>query len=533
MIEKKGKEYKESLSKAGKDSAIQLFLKLSGYKVSSPDKRKNKKNLNLYLDDLSPLNDNLVIVKVYETSIDENIKKELEINKQKQTALPKKQEKVNFYYNINLNNGKNNSKDDEGPPCTKYTPKLESIYPRLITGPLWKTITGRKYKKKEIDIKDYLITHDSIIDNEKKSLVNMNKDTQRGTFLGINDVRIRTDKRFDYKLNFKLRKELAKLFKNKENKTQKDNKSENKINKKNDLKLSYSISDIFKDKIPRKNKSKVKKKNANNDSKQENNKDIPETKSSKKLSPSKTLQTQDKEKEIENYDKYPQKHMRTIDFTKILSREKREKALSKKKLVDIIRNPDHSPLYERPKIFKYQTIQSSQTPQKFTGFQSYLNYDPNKAYKIRVVHPLDKVPNFNLILPRPEENKNLPSFMQKMFNRNDEYTFNDQALKMNGYSEQKLGKTMTSFFPKKSFNNIVNMNMMTGKMFEDDYKIEDLNDKKNEVKNRMKIKNKNLGKLIKEGALKRFDNFSLRTFHKTKNIMVGDLNKYLLGLRES
>ena len=533
MIEKKGKDYKESLSKAGKDSAIQLFLKLSGYKVSSPDHRKNKKNLNLYLDDLSPLNDNLVIVKVYETSIDENIKKELENkNQKKQTTLTKKQEKINFYHNINLSNDKNKSNDDDGPPCTKYTPKFTSIHPRLITGPFWKTITGRKYKKIERDIKDYLITHDSIIDNEKKSLVNMNKDTQRGTYLGINDVRIRTDKKFDYKLNFKLRKKLAKLVKNKENKTQKDDKSENKIKNNKDLKLSISISDIFKDKNPKKNKSKTKKKNDISDNKQENNKDILQTKSSKKLFPSKTLQAQDKEKEIENYDMHPRKHMRTIDFTKILSREKREKALAKKKLVDIIRNPDHSPLYERPKIFKYHTIQSP-IPKKFTGFKSYLNYDPNKAYKIRVVHPLDKVPNFNLILPRPEENKNLPSFMQKMFNRNDEYNFNDTALKLNGYSEQKLGKTMTSFFPKKSFNNIVNMNMMTGKMFEDDYKIDDLNDKKNEIKNRMKIKNKNLGKLIKEGALKRFDNFSLRTFHKTKNIMVGDLNKYLLGLRES
>ena len=325
---------------------------------------------------------------------------------------------------------------------------------------------------------------------------------------------------------------MAKLVKNKENKIQKDNKSENKIKKNKDLKLSISISDIFKDKNPKKNKSKTKKKNDISDNKLENNQNIFENKSSKKLSPSKTLQSQDKEKEIENYGMYPRKHMRTIDFTKILSREKREKALTKKKLVDIIRNPDHSPLYERTKIFKYHTIQSH-NKKKFIGFKSYINYDPNKAYKIRVVHPLDKVPNFNLILPRPEENKNLPSFMQKMFNRNDEYTFNDKALKLNGYSEQKLGKTMTSFFPKKSFNNIVNMNMMTGKMFEDDYKIDDLNDKKNEIKNRMRIKNKNLGKLIKEGALKRFDNFSLRTFHKTKNIMVGDLNKYLLGLRES
>ena len=84
---------------------------------------------------------------------------------------------------------------------------------------------------------------------------------------------------------------------------------------------------------------------------------------------------------------YPKKHMRTIDFDKILSIEKREQALSKKKLVDIIRNPDHSPLYERTKIFKYHTLQNkSKIPQKIKCFNSYMNYNPNKAYKIRIVH---------------------------------------------------------------------------------------------------------------------------------------------------
>ena len=523
LFEKKGKEYKESLSKAGKDSAIQAFLKLSGYKIYSPEHRKKKKNLGIYLDDLSPLNDNLVIIKVYETSVDENMQKELENEKHKKQTMPKKKEKINFYHNINESN---NSKNDVGPPCTKYTPKFNSIYPKLITGPYWKDISGRTYKKIEPDEKDFLITHDSIIDNEKKSLVNMNKDTERGTFLGINDVRIRTDKKFDFKLNFKLRKQLAKINKKKENESHKPNKTENKI-KKDNLKLTISVSDIFKDKNQKKKKTKLKNKTDNHDKTPENNKITQSgTKSGKKSSHYKTLQMK------ENYHIYPKKHIRTIDFNKIISREKREKVLTKKRLLDIIRNPDHSPLYERPRIFTYHTIQSP-IPKKFTGFKSYLNYNPNKAYKIRIVHPLDKVPNFNLILPRPEENKNLPSFMQKMFNRNAEYTFDDKTLKLNEYSEQKLGKTMTSFFPKKSFNNIVNMNFMTGKIFNEDYKIEDLDNKKNEVKNRMKIKNKNLGKMIKEGALKRFDNFSLRTFHKNKRIMVGDLNKYLLGLRES
>ena len=123
--------------------------------------------------------------------------------------------------------------------------------------------------------------------------------------------------------------------------------------------------------------------------------------------------------------------------------------------------------------------------------------------------------------------------MQKMFNRNAEYTMNDKALKLNEYSNQKLAKTFTDFFPKKSFNNIVNMNIMSGKNFIEENKIEDLDNKKKEMKERLRLKNKNLGKLIKEGGLKRFDNFNLRTFHKTKNIMIGDLNKYLLGLKES
>ena len=118
-----------------------------------------------------------------------------------------------------------------------------------------------------------------------------------------------------------------------------------------------------------------------------------------------------------------------------------------------------------------------------------MNYNPNKAYKIRIVHPLDKVPNFNLILPRPNNNKILPSFMQKMFNRNAVYTMNDKNLILNEYSEQKLGKTMTSFFPKQSYNNIINMNIFTGNIFENDYNLEDVENKKEEMKFRLKIKN--------------------------------------------
>ena len=55
---------------------------------------------------------------------------------------------------------------------------------------------------------------------------------------------------------------------------------------------------------------------------------------------------------------YPKKHMRTIDFSKILSREKREKALTKKRFIDLFHDADHSPIFERPRIFTYQSLNS-------------------------------------------------------------------------------------------------------------------------------------------------------------------------------
>ena len=230
MIENKENEDRLCLSKVGKDTEIYAFLKLSGYKIISSHSHKKKRKFNLYLNDLEHLKDNLIIVKNYETSIDESIKRELEFEKQFQKVKNKKNKNkinLNFFHTIKTaENYSKNIKNDDIPPCTKYTPKYDVIEPKIKIGPNWKYVSGRKYKKIEPDLKDFIITHDSIIDNEKKTLVNMNLDTQRGNFFGINDIRIRTDKKFDYKLNFKMRKKLAQLNKKKQSENQKENKIE-------------------------------------------------------------------------------------------------------------------------------------------------------------------------------------------------------------------------------------------------------------------------------------------------------------------
>ena len=539
MIDKKEKEDQQILSNIGKSSAIYAFLKLARFKEMSKNNYKKKRKFNLFLDDLDHLKDNLIIVKNYETSIDESIKREIEFEKQFQKIKNKKNKtKLNFFHTIN--NPERVSKIIDAPSCTKYTPKYDVIDPKIKIGPNWKYVSGRKYKKIEPDLKDFIITHDSIIGNEKKTLVNMNLETQRGNFFGIHDIRIRTDKKFDYKLNFKIRKKLDQLNKKKQKENQKENKNEAKniIIQDNKLKFTFSFADNINENSNKENKKSSNKKykesvtDENIKSKTLNKKESSNKKSLTKFN-NNLSSSNSKEKDEEN-DLLLKRNIKTIDFDKTLSREMRDKALAKKTLVDIISNPDHSPLYERSKTFKYHTLNTHSSILKtFQGFNSYFNYDPNKAYKIRVVHPLDKVPNFNLILPRPDANEILPSFMQKKFNRNNVYTLNDKGLELNEYSKQNLGKTMTSFFPKKSFNNIVNLNFITGNIFENDYKIDDVYSKKDEVLQRIKNKNKYLEKLVKEGGLKRFDNFSYRTFYKSKIIMLSDLNKYLLGLKES
>ena len=88
---------------------------------------------------------------------------------------------------------------------------------------------------------------------------------------------------------------------------------------------------------------------------------------------------------------------------------------------------------------------------------------------------MDKVPNFDLILPHPGEKRNsLPSFMQNIFSREANYSFTDKSLKLNLYSKGKLGKVESSFFPKQSHNNIVNIQIMAGSTFENEYNIDDI-----------------------------------------------------------
>ena len=562
MILNTAKGWYGSISKTGKNAAIHAFLKLAGFKSGfrKPKKKIEKKET----DSLSHFRDNLVIVKAYQNAI--KYEGDNQRTKSKDNANKKKEEKI--AYHINQTNTDEEMKFLDNPTCTKYTPKYSLIFPKLLTGPIWEKVSGRKYKKVEMDEKDFLITHDSaFINDESKCLVNMDKTTQRGNFLFSNK---RNEKSFVNTLPSKTPKKakISRDLINNDKKINKDIKTKNFLTKsvsqpKNITNKIISTSESVNEK--RKNKKYLILNNFKNENNKKVNKlshlnietdysskDIGKVKnklikSSYTINKSKQnkinlkkskksyMMKEDSSNSIE--DIYPNSFRRrnnAINFEKTISREKLSKIHSKEKYLDILNVPDYTAVHERPIMLTfYNTPKNYNKLKRFKGLETNFNYDANKAYYIRRDHSSGKAPDFNLIIPRPYEKTNpLPSFMQKIYDREAVYCLNDKTLEFNEYSKQRLGNTDSSFFPKTSYNNLVNIKMMASNNFEEDYGIDEIRKKKEEMKSKLKFGHKSLEKMVKEGGLKKFDNITLKTIYKTKNYLNKDLDRYLLGLKE-
>ena len=551
-----------SLSKIGRDAAIQAFLKLSGYKHGPKKQIPHKIVPKMEKNNLENFRDNLIIIKKYYNTV-KDIKKNS--NKQKTETNNNKEKNLQFHNYFHPQTEIDETRYINSPTCTKYTPKYSLIFPKLITGTKWKIMSGRTYKKLKIDEKDFLITHESKIDSGYKFMVNMNKTTRRGDIFGNRDVRLRSDKKFDYKLFRKKKRKNNSYNRNKEN----INNSKKKNNYRN---LTIGNNKIISNKIDSLRRSvKLNKtlsiENINNNNNQIDINDeqylnddikanIKKSKSiniktnlkilleykqnknhlaKKKKILHKTLKkSNDKSENSKKNEISFETKNHTINFGKVISREKYYKIHSKERYLDVGRTINYSLIEERPKTFKFShSTKNSNIIKQFKGIEPNVDFDANKANNIRVIHPLGKVPNFNLILARPGKKKNpLPSFMQKLFNKESYYSITEKTLKLNEYSKGKLGKVESSFFPKDSFNNIVNIQIIAGKDFEEDIKIDDINRKKDRIKDKMKFKYKSLGKLIKEGALTKFDNITFKSIYKTKRFFNNDLNKYLFGINK-
>ena len=121
----------------------------------------------------------------------------------------------------------------------------------------------------------------------------------------------------------------------------------------------------------------------------------------------------------------------------------------------------------------------------------------------------NNVPKFDKMMARPLDNGSpLPIYMQGTASRESIDMTTENSLKMNNYSNGKYIDGYSACAPKKSFNKVVNLNLLNSKSMFSDL----LKKKKNMnyIEKSLRFYNKNYKDLMKDGQLTKFDNVTFK-----------------------
>ena len=233
-----------------------------------------------------------------------------------------------------------------------------------------------------------------------------------------------------------------------------------------------------------------------------------------------------------NLNKKNKNKIQAPDFDKIISREYYENlsdhgaslipfSLPNFKLVR--ERPLTMVVYERPIYTKNKHAPLvGITPDMYSDMHKYLEYVNN--------HRRCVPPNFDKMKARPSgDNSPLPVYMKGAVSRGACETVNETSLKMNNYAEGKFLSSYTSFWPKKSFNKIVNLNLLRSDAFMSQLfnNQEEFKKANHYLVKSLKFYNKNYEDLLKEGMLTKFDNVTLKTIKPQIKTDFQKLNKFL------
>ena len=174
--------------------------------------KKGKKHKNIEID---------IFSESFDKKKKEKTRKKIDEKKIKQdlcTATPKYELKEKYKYH-QTHHGEFNNKliriqQNEIKTLASYNPKMDFIWKKIITGPQWKLLKGRRimYKSNNINIdkslngkkNNHLNNNKGLVaDNNSKKCDSMDKQTKRGYLPTSYDLRIRTDKAFIQKIDLK------------------------------------------------------------------------------------------------------------------------------------------------------------------------------------------------------------------------------------------------------------------------------------------------------------------------------------------
>ena len=562
MFQNKRKKWYGSYSRAGKFYAQNFYAITHGDNIFKREKKRVNSLYEIKKNDLDYLDENINFRKLFNTNY--TILNINSIPKKEKKYIYKKNKIKDKLYNIHNLNQK---KICIEPSCTKYNPNYDFIQKRLISGPKWDDLLGRNYQIQNMENETFYLTSSnlkmkknnnenkknnnnkdiyntlfnfskkkikelkfkrfSIIDNgESKCLVNMNKTTQRGEPTTIYNLKIRTDRPFIKKEN----KKKQKASRN----TNNNHKSsfKNKIINEKKLKVNYCLTEDDR--------------KSNNDLKLIKNKSKNKINSSYNSKIRKNLKLQLGKSDIRNIQTETNFYSPLLkilsaissdiyevpELSKATSQEQKEYIKSFTKHLMPKTTLNYNLILDRPlsMVVYKKSEKKNEKRKKFLGMDPSLNFDIDKIINKYNNHVMPESPNFNSMTSRPNDKSSpLPNFMQKMFNRMSVNNYNDKTLELNGYSEGKFLSSINSFFPKESFNNIINLSLLRGKDMRDKIMQKYNENQIGKIINKIGIKNKNYEKIILDGALDKFDKITFKTDNKKKKFNKILLKKLLLN----
>ena len=380
-----------------------------------------------------------------------------------------------------------------------YAPKYDFVKPRLLTGPGW-DYGSEKLKEKIIyDNRDYYIKHEDVLNNPNiKCLVNMNKTTQRIEFVKQKDIKFKNDKKYISRFKSKKNMNNKNKFKYKIALTSRNNKSRNNLYNLFNIKTSKTSKTTFNERgektCSKDHKSSSKEKKRNSKIKK---------------------------------NKRQNKKNHSVDFKKIISREEVEKVKEYKYFKIPFITPNYTLVedrllstisYDTP---KYNTNNNTRKEQ-IEGYDYRLKYSPDKYISKFNNHINPQSPNFTYMFHRNgdwsknSKNNSLPFYMRDIYDRNSVERMTEKSLKQNKFKEGKISLASSTFFPKKSFNRVININLINSKNFKEKLNDDYIEEKKEYLKSETERKNnKNeINKLKNIGLLNKFENFTFKALDK-------------------
>jgi len=554
------KDWFDNYSKAGKDATRYNKILIDTKKnIGRKPKKLKKVNtcpeiaafeaLEKKREDL--LNDDNI--DIFEDPIEE--KKEKKENKYLNQKLYFKTKYK--YHDYHMNHLKKREVE-YNPSCTKYNPKYNCILKAPQSIPSWEKQLGRKpFKQKEVCDKFYL-EHDDIIDTMAGSaFIDMSKqpmgrqsyfDNQEkeNSIDNISVININYNN-INYNFNENKKRPITSL-------TKEITKTSSRISNKsiNDLIENYNNNNINKNKSfsSRVNSAKYNNSAINiNDFSNSNNNTIFSVKYKKRKTQAQNINSNNtaiSSNSIEMFNRYYIERMKKIkakhkkkvskssfnsksrikapDFSKNLSRESLDKIKENNNECVPYLIPDYSQVRPKPKMMVsyskkntrhkiYKNQSSKIKPVNYSLF-----YDADKAIENVNNHTTIHSPDFSLMTSRPIDNDPLPSYMKKIVDRSGLSEF---SLNMNNYKNRDFGTMRTSFFPKQSFNKMINLNLLRSKKFFGNIIF-------GEKRKKFKKNNPLLAKVIRfyrnnfenvilERNLKKFDNVTYKGIDNNKN----------------